>query len=109
MAIYSSEQHRLANQINLIKHEMQKANVLSAQTPAWIQNFDDGPIEDIWQWMQFIYLPLRLTHSLHNVGYLAPKIRGHILGNPALLPILQMAIELDAITPTYHNLNSETI
>lgn len=94
-----SKQQILCHQIELIHQAMQQAGLWSAEMPAWIYAYEQGPVPDVWQWMQYIYLPMRLAGTIDHYEYLAPKINAHIKNNPALTPILQLIIELDALTP----------
>jgi hypothetical protein len=96
-----NQHNTLDSQVILIQKAMQRAGVWSEKTPEWVKSYDHGTIPDIWQWMQFIYLPMRLSGSGEEIEYLAPKINAYIKNNPALMPILQLTIELDALTPTF--------
>ena len=91
----------LEAQITLIRIAMENAGVWAEKTPPWVHAYTDGTIPDIWQWMQFIYLPMRLQGTLKDPDYLAPQLNAHIKQNPAFTPILQLTIELDALTPTF--------
>ena len=97
----SNQDLTIDQQIRLIQKAMRQAGVWSERTPAWVQSYDEGQIPDIWQWMQFIYLPMRLAGTIEYNEYLAPRINAHIKENPRLTPILQLTIELDALTPTF--------
>ena len=87
-------------QIELIEDAMKKAGVWSNEIPEWVNNYHAGYANDIWQWLQFIYLPMRKTGSSPNSPYLATQLISHLNSNPTYIPILQKIIELDAITPT---------
>ena len=87
-------------QIDLIKEAMQQAGVWSNETPDWIRNYNEGPIVNIWQWLQFIHLPLRSSGVIHQPHYLAPQLRSYMNADPLQRKILQLVIELDSITPT---------
>ena len=93
--------HSLSAQIDLIQKAMKNAGVWSDSAPSWVQAYDQGPIPDIWQWMQYIYLPMRLAGTYEHLEYLAPKLYDYIKNNPVYTPILQLTIELDALTPTF--------
>jgi len=97
-----SQYHSIDEQIVLIQKAMQKAGVWSEKTPMWVTSYDQGIIPDIWQWMQYIYLPMRLSGTSLDIDYLAPKINPHVANNPALTPILQLTIELDSLTSTFN-------
>jgi uncharacterized protein YqcC (DUF446 family) len=92
----------LITQIALIRLAMQQAGVWSEDTPEWVYSFSEGPAPDIWQWLQFIYLPMRLEGSYYNTIYLAPQLQAYIENNPSFTPLLQLSIELDSLTPTFH-------
>lgn len=104
----SSRQQILCHQIELIHQAMQQAGLWSSEMPAWIYAYDQGPVPDVWQWMQYIYLPMRLAGTIDHPEYLAPKINAHINNNPALTLILQLIIELDAITPAIQKSKTST-
>ena len=93
-------------QLALIKEAMQEAGVWSAEAPDWIHNYNKGPIVDIWQWLQFIHLPLRSSGIIHQPNYLAPQLSNYINGDPLHHKILQLVIELDSITSTLNKPNS---
>ncbi len=94
-------QHRtLDEQIMLIQKAMQQAGVWSEKTPMWVTSYDQAIIPDVWQWMQYVYLPMRLAGTTQEIEYLAPKLHPHITNNIALTPILQLTIELDSLTST---------
>lgn len=80
---------------------MENAGVWTENTPPWVHAYTEGTIPDIWQWMQFIYLPMRLQGIIKHPEYLAPQLNAHIKHNPDFTPILQLTIELDALTPTF--------
>lgn len=87
-------------QIDLIKEAMQQAGVWSQETPDWIRNYNEGPIVNIWQWLQFIHLPMRSAGIIDQPNYLAPQLKSYMNGDPLQRRIMQLVIELDSITPT---------
>ncbi len=87
-------------QINLIEEAMKKAGVWSADPPTWITDFQEGNVSNIWQWLQYIHLPMRLHNVSRNHQYLAPQLMQHLGSDPGHLQILQLIIELDSISPT---------
>ena len=89
-------------QINLIIEAMKQAGVWSNETPDWIRYYNEGPIENIWQWLQFIHLPLRSSGIIDQPKYLAPQLGNHTNSDPSKQKILQLIIELDSITSTLH-------
>lgn len=89
-------------QIDLIKEAMQQAGVWSNETPDWIRYYNEGPIENIWQWLQFIHLPLRSSGIIDQPHYLAPQLGNYMNSDPLQRKILQLVIELDSITSTFH-------
>ena len=96
------QQNAILSQIALIRSAMQEAGVWSDVTPDWAYSFSKGSIPDFWEWLQFVYLPMRLSGSYTSNFYLAPQLQAIIENNPALTPILQLTIELDSLTPTFH-------
>jgi|SRR3990170_7447178 len=94
------KQNSLTTQISLIEEAMKNAGVWSPEVPEWIRCYDNGKIENIWQWLQFIHLPMRIKGSLNTTGYLAPQIREHINPGASHQQILQLIIELDSISST---------
>lgn len=96
----TQKSQNVKDQIRLIQEAMERAGIWSDMTPLWVKSYNAECIPDIWQWMQYIYLPMRLSGNTDSVGYLAPKIKRYIHEDPALTQILQLSIELDAITPT---------
>ncbi|MFZ1678475.1 MAG: YqcC family protein [Saprospiraceae bacterium] len=91
----------LNNQINLIQNAMKKAGVWSTDTPDWIHTYPEVSNMNVWQWLQFIHLPMRLNKTIKKSDYLAPRISEHIKDNPERQRILQLIIELDSITSTF--------
>lgn len=89
-------------QIELIKEAMQQAGVWSREVPDWIRNYKEGQIVDIWQWLQFIHLPLRSSGIINQPNYLAPQLSNYLDGDPLQQKIIQLVIELDSITSTFH-------
>ncbi len=96
------QDHTIAYQIGLIQAAMQDAGVWTDESPEWVRFYSGEPTPDIWQWLQFIYLPMRLAISYQCFPYLAPQLQSHLENNPKLSPLLQLTIELDSITPTIH-------
>ena len=90
----------MQDQIDLIKEAMKQAGVWSKEVPDWIRNYNEGPIDNIWQWLQFIHLPMKSNGNLLHATYLAPQISAYTREDAALQHILQLVIELDAISPT---------
>ncbi len=79
---------------------MQVAEVWSAEVPSWIKNYQHDHIPDIWQWLQYIYLPMRLNGTLSEPHYIAPILSPYLNAETKYREILQLVIELDAISPT---------
>jgi len=82
---------------------MKKAGVWSNVVPSWIKNYHNEEIPDIWQWLQYIYLPMRLNGTLSEPHYIAPILSPYLNAEPKYREILQLVIELDAISPTFQN------
>jgi uncharacterized protein YqcC (DUF446 family) len=98
--------HSIHKHIERIQEAMKKSGVWSENAPAWVYAYDGESIPDVWQWLQFIYFPMRLQNAESSLTYLAPQITSYLNQNPAFAPILQLIIELDAITPTFYNTKS---
>jgi uncharacterized protein YqcC (DUF446 family) len=90
----------LKDQIALIEDAMRIAGVWSEEIPDWIRSYREGPIPDIWEWLQFIHLPMRLNGTIKKAEYLAPRLSPFTNGNADHQNILQLVIELDSITST---------
>ena len=89
----------IKNQIRKITEAMKEAGVWKDTVPDWIYQYTEGQGPDFWEWMQFIHLPMRLTRPTDRVSYLAPKLKTYIADSPAFTPLLQLTIELDAMSP----------
>lgn len=87
-------------QIEIIEEAMKKAGVWSTHIPGWISNYRENNIIDIWQWLQFIYLPMRRNGTLSEPHYIAPILSPYLNAETSYSHILQLVIELDSITPT---------
>ena len=92
----------LHTQIHLIQKAMREAGVWSHEIPEWVIQYDQETFPDVWQWLQFIYLPMRLQHEVYKPHYLAPVVSPYIQSEPQKIYILQLVIELDSITTTFH-------
>ncbi len=97
MSLYQND---IQIQINLIEEAMKNAGVWSHVIPEWIVNYDQGQMVDVWQWLQFIHLPMRVNGSMKQTKYLAPLLSQYIKENKDHHRILQLVIELDGITST---------
>lgn len=98
----STARNQVNAQINLIQQAMKDAGVWSNEIPEWICHYHGGPIVNIWQWLQFIHLPLRNNGKIKKPQYLAPQISKYVDSDPSHRQILQLVIELDSITSTLH-------
>ena len=87
-------------QIDLIEDAMKKAGVWSTEIPEWIHNYQEGRIVNIWQWLQFIHLPMRHNGTIKKADYLAPRLSAYMNGDNDHRHILQLVIELDSISST---------
>ncbi len=96
----SLTRHALQIQINLIEDAMKKAGVWCTDPPNWIIDYQDGTVVNIWQWLQYVHLPMRLTDVSRNHQYLAPQMMQYVGSDPLRLQILQLVIELDSLSPT---------
>ena len=96
------EINSLHEQVDLIKEAMKKAGVWTKESPEWVRNYQEGQIVNIWQWLQFIHLPIREAGNLQKPYYLAPQLSQYMNEDPAKTQILQLVIELDSITSTLH-------
>ena len=98
MHVYHSSIRR---QIKLIEDAMRESGIWSEAVPEWVHQYQGDVIPDIWQWLQFVYLPVRLEGIVSAPNYLAPQIRAHLsapMTDNSLL--MQRIIELDAMTST---------
>jgi uncharacterized protein YqcC (DUF446 family) len=89
----------IRRQIRLIEEAMRQAGVWSEQTPEWVLAYEGKTIPDIWQWMQFVYLPMRDTGMSFTPVYLAPQVRPYlndVIHENTLL--VQRIVELDSLT-----------
>lgn len=84
---------------------MKKAGLWSDHVPLWVQSYEPENIPDVWQWMQFIYLPMRANGMIYKSQYLAPLLSSHVNSDPTRQNILQLVIELDSISPTIDKKN----
>jgi uncharacterized protein YqcC (DUF446 family) len=89
-------------QIEIIEDAMKKAGVWSSEIPEWLRNYHKNNIIDIWQWLQFIYLPLKRNGSISQPHYVAPMLSPYLNAEEKYRHILQLVIELDAISPAFH-------
>lgn len=87
-------------QIELIKQSMREVGVWSNEVPAWIGRYAPEEIPDIWQWLQFIYLPMRSNGTISEPHYIAPIVSPYLNKETKYRHILQLVIELDSISPT---------
>lgn len=85
----------------LIEDAMKVAGVWADTTPDWVCQYNSDVVPDIWQWLQFVYIPLRTKGIVSPSTYLAPQVIAHAamaLAEDSLL--LQRIVELDSLTPT---------
>lgn len=90
----------IIHQINLITQAMKEQGVWSHSTPDWIYQHQDASFPDVWQWLQFVYLPMRLHSRFTLPHYVAPILSPYLDTTPHLAHILPLLIELDALSPT---------
>lgn len=90
----------IQEQILLIEKAMKSAGVWSHHNPEWVEKFRPDPTADVWQWLQFVYLPMRMNGDLSEPHYLAPVISPLLTSDTAQREILQLVIELDNISST---------
>lgn len=90
----------IAAHIELIRHSMKRAGVWSSEIPAWINQQNPETILDLWQWLQYIYLPMRLNGSWYKPHYIAPILGPYMNTTPELRQILQLVIDLDSLSST---------
>jgi uncharacterized protein YqcC (DUF446 family) len=91
----------IRQQMMLIEEAMKIAGFWSDTAPDWVSQYKSDAIPDIWQWLQFVYIPLRIKGILRPSVYLAPQVTAHAgitLSEESLL--LQRIVELDSLTPT---------
>jgi uncharacterized protein YqcC (DUF446 family) len=90
----------IQQQMILIEEEMKAAGFWSDAAPEWVLQYQSNAIPNIWQWLQFVYIPLRIKGNLRPSVYLAPQVTAHTgvtLSEESLL--LQRIVELDSLTP----------
>jgi uncharacterized protein YqcC (DUF446 family) len=90
----------IQQQMILIEEAMKAAGFWSDAAPDWVSQYQSDVIPDIWQWLQFVYIPLRIKGILRPSVYLAPQVTAHTgvtLSEESLL--LQRIVELDSLTP----------
>ena len=93
-------QDMIAQQVNEIQQAMKQAGKWKPKTPEWVYSYKGGSVPDFWEWLQFIYLPMRLSQDLYPPHLLAPVLAEHVQTKPELEKILSLVIELDNLTPT---------
>ena len=96
----SNHEISVQEQIESIREAMKKAGVWADEAPAWVQRYTHGTIPNIWEWLQFIYLPMRMNSVKHQPHYLAPILSPYMDTGAEYKQILQLVIELDSISPT---------
>src|SRR4029078_3832902 len=87
-------------QIDLIEEAMKKAGVWSMEEPEWVTHYHGEPIPNVWQWLQYIHLPMRVRGSVQKPRYIAPLLSPYMNSEAPFLQILQLVIELDSISTT---------
>ena len=98
--IMSTHQNLLHEQIDLIQKAMKTAGVWSDKIPSWAKNYQLDQIPNIWQWLQYIYLPMRLNGTITEPHYIAPIVSPYMTTESKFREILQLVIELDSISST---------
>lgn len=97
-------QTQIQHQIRLVEEAMKETGKWSDTVPDWVREYRSGPIPDVWQWLQFIYLPLRIQNTLRPSQYLAPLVTAHAGDDlPPESILLQRIVELDSLTSTLHH------
>jgi hypothetical protein len=94
------------NQIERINEALKQAGVSSEDIQEWIQYYNQSRIDNIWQGLQFIHLPMRMAGIINQPHYLAPQLGTYMNDDPLQRKIMQLVIELDAITPTIEKFNN---
>lgn len=96
----------IKQKVKELEEELMQAGVWKEQEPAWVYHYqegNDGVTENFYEWLQFVYLPNLLSENkVHSYTpkqvYLAPQAV-HFLGKEAeKTKLLQLLIELDALT-----------
>ena len=96
-------QQMISQQINQIRQAMQQAGKWTSRPPEWVYTYHGGSIPDIWEWLQFIYLPMRMGKESFPPHLVAPLLAEHVQTRPELEQILSLVIELDNLSPTIEN------
>jgi uncharacterized protein YqcC (DUF446 family) len=100
----SQNQKVLHAQINQIQKAMKQSGVWTEQAPSWVKNYSNDQIPDIWQWLQYIYLPMRLNGTISEPHYIAPIVSPFLKSEIKYREILQLVIELDSLSPTINKI-----
>lgn len=95
-----SQSNELKDQIERIKKAMMLAGVWSTEIPSWLDHYQLDQIPNIWEWLQYIYLPMRLNGDWFKPHYIAPVLSPYMNTTPELLQILKLVIELDSMSST---------
>jgi hypothetical protein len=90
-------------QIKLIKAAMKKAGVWSSRTPTWAISYNGESVANFWEWLQFIYIPMRMNGDSCPPHLLAPMLARHVEDDSELKNILTLVIELDNLSPSIEN------
>ena len=92
---------QIKRQIELIEEAMKTTGIWSEHAPEWVHQYDGGNIPNVWQWLQFVYLPMRYDGLPYSPMYLAPQVRPYLddtITENSLL--VQRIIELDSLSST---------
>lgn len=90
----------IRQQMILIEEAMKAEGFWSDTTPDWVSQYKSEVIPDIWQWLQFVYIPLRIRGVVKPSYYLAPFVTAHAgVTLPEKSLLLQRIVELDSLTP----------
>lgn len=92
----SHKKAQVRGQIRLVEEALRQTGLWSCDVPVWVRHYSSGVVPDFWQWLQFVYLPLRESGQLSGADFLAPQARLFLdLSSQEVL--LQRIIELDSL------------
>jgi hypothetical protein len=88
---------------------LKAAGLWSGAEPRWVTTWNPSCTPDIWDWVQFVYLPARQSGKGRGLGNLAPQIGPFLKDDPLHEDILRLAVEIDNLRSPKTSLTSDTI
>lgn len=91
----------IEQQIKQIEDAMRRAGVWEDKMPEWVRRYNGREIPDIWQWLQYVYLPMCREEKYVQRDHLAPMLVSTLGAqeSPEFDQILQRVVELDNLLP----------